>query len=112
MIAGPTELLIVADSSARADRVAADMIAQAEHDEDATSWCVTTDPDLAEALSAALEAALQRAPRAEIARASLERNGLIVLAGSMRDAIEVVNRRAPETVQISADGPRRIANAL
>jgi histidinol dehydrogenase len=112
MIAGPTEVLIVADSTARPDRVAADMIAQAEHDEDATSWCVTTDPDLAEALSGALEAALQRAPRAEIARASLERNGLIVLAGSMRDAIEVVNRRAPEHVQIAADGPERIASAI
>src|SRR5829696_4831780 len=50
MIAGPTEVLIIADSSARPDRVAADMIAQAEHDEDAISWCVSTDPDLAEAL--------------------------------------------------------------
>jgi histidinol dehydrogenase len=112
MIAGPTEVLIVADSTARPDRVAADMIAQAEHDEDATSWCVTTDPDLAEALTAALEAALERTPRAAIARVSLERNGLIVLAGSMRDTIEVVNRRAPEHVQIAAEGPERIASAI
>jgi histidinol dehydrogenase len=88
------------------------MIAQAEHDEDATSWCVTTDPDLAEALPAALEAALARAPRGEIARASLDRNGLIVLAGSMRDAIEVVNRRAPEHVQVAAEGAERIASAI
>jgi len=50
MIAGPTEVLIIADQTARPERVAADMIAQAEHDEDATSWCVTTDPDLAAAL--------------------------------------------------------------
>jgi histidinol dehydrogenase len=112
MVAGPTEILIVADASARADRVAADMIAQAEHDEDATSWCVTTDPDLAEALPAALEAALARAPRGEIARASLDRNGLIVLAASMRDAIEVVNRRAPEHVQVAAEGAERIASAI
>jgi histidinol dehydrogenase len=112
MIAGPTEILIIADSTARPERVAADMIAQAEHDEDATSWCVTTDPDLAEALPAALERALAQAPRAEIARAALERNGLIVLAGSMRDAIEVANRRAPEHLQLAADGAERIAGSI
>jgi histidinol dehydrogenase len=112
MVAGPTEVVIIADSSARPNRVAADMIAQAEHDEDATSWCVTTDPDLAEALPAELDAALARTPRAEIARNSLERNGLIVVAGSMRDAIEVVNRRAPEHLQIAAEGAERIATAI
>jgi histidinol dehydrogenase len=112
MIAGPTELVIITDGSPPPDRVAADMIAQAEHDEDATSWCVTTDPDLAESLSAALEWALDRTPRAAIARESLERNGLIVLAGSMRDAIEVVNRRAPEHVQVAAHGAERIASAI
>ena len=112
MVAGPTELVIIADTTARAERVAADMIAQAEHDEDASSWCVTTDPDLAQALPASLEAALVRTPRAEIARKSLERNGLIILAGSMRDAIEVVNRRAPEHVQISAEGAERVGSAI
>jgi histidinol dehydrogenase len=112
MVAGPTEVLIIADGTARPERVAADMLAQAEHDEDATSWCVTTDPDLAAALPGALEQALSTAPRASIARASLDRNGLIVLAGSMREAIEVVNRRAPEHVQVVADGPERVATAI
>ncbi len=112
MIAGPTEVLIIADGSARPERIAADMIAQAEHDEDAISWCVSTDPDLAEALPLELERALSRAPRAAIARAALERNGLIVTAGSMRDAIEVANRRAPEHLQIVADGAERIASAI
>ncbi len=112
MIAGPTEVLIIADHTAKPDRVAADMIAQAEHDEDAISWCVSTDADLAAALPAELERALSRAPRAAIARAALERNGLIVTAGSMRDAIEVANRRAPEHLQIVADGPERIASAV
>jgi len=112
MIAGPTEVLIIADSTARPERVAADMIAQAEHDEDAISWCVSTDPDLVEALPAALESALLRAPRANIARAALERNGLIILAGSMRDAIEVANRRAPEHLQIVAEGAERIASSI
>ena len=112
MIAGPTEVLIIADSTARPERIAADMIAQAEHDEDATSWCVTTDPDIAEALPAALERALLQAPRSDIARPALDRNGLIVTAGSMRDAIEVANRRAPEHLQIVADGAERIASSI
>ena len=112
MVAGPTEVLILADETARADRVAADLIAQAEHDEDATSWCVTTDADLAEGLPAAIEAALSRAQRGAIARVALDRNGLIVLAGSMREAIEVINRRAPEHVQILAEGAERVAGAI
>jgi histidinol dehydrogenase len=112
MIAGPTEVLVIADGSARPERVAADLIAQAEHDEDAVSWCVTTDAGLADALPAALEAALARAPRAAIARAALERNGLVVLVPSMREAIEVANRRAPEHLQIVAEGAERIAKSI
>ena len=112
MIAGPTEVFIIADETAQAERVAADLIAQAEHDEDATAWCVTTDPDLASALTEALEYRLTRTPRGEIARAALDRNGLIVLAGSMRDAIEVANRRAPEHLQIATDGPERVASSI
>jgi histidinol dehydrogenase len=109
MIAGPTEILIIADATASPARIAADLIAQAEHDEDATSWCVTTDPGVADAVPAALEVALAAAPRAAIARASLERNGLLILVPSMRDAIEVANRRAPEHLEILADGAERIA---
>jgi histidinol dehydrogenase len=100
MIAGPTEVLIIADGSASPVRVAADMVAQAEHDEDATSWCVTTDPGLADALPA---------PRAAIARAALERNGAVIVVTDMRDAIEVANRRAPEHLEILAEGAERIA---
>jgi histidinol dehydrogenase len=112
MIAGPTEVLIIADSTAQPERIAVDMIAQAEHDEDAVSWCVSVDPDLAEALPQALERALAGTPRREIARTALERNGLVVTAGSMRDAIEVANRRAPEHLQIVAEGAERIASAI
>ena len=112
MIAGPTEVLIIADGTALPDRIAADMIAQAEHDEDATSWCVTTDAGLADALPAALEAALARAPRAAIARAALERNGAVIVVTDMRDAIEVANRRAPEHLEILAEGAERIASGV
>jgi histidinol dehydrogenase len=109
MIAGPTEILIIADGTASPRHVAADMIAQAEHDEDATSWCVTTDVALADALPAALESALATAPRAAIARAALERNGAVIVVPDLRDAIEVANRRAPEHLEILAEGAERIA---
>jgi histidinol dehydrogenase len=112
MIAGPTEVMIIADATARADRIAVDLIAQAEHDEDATSWCVTTDPLLAEALPGALETALARSPRAAIARAALARNGAIIVVPSMREAIEVANRRAPEHLEIVAEGAERIASSV
>jgi histidinol dehydrogenase len=112
MIAGPTEVLVLADHTANPGRVAADLIAQAEHDEDAVGWCVTTDPALAEALPAALLEALARAPRAAIARTALERNGLLVLVPSMREAIEVANRRAPEHLEIVAEGAERIAGGI
>jgi histidinol dehydrogenase len=112
MIAGPTEILIIADGTADPGRVAADLIAQAEHDEDAVSWCVTPDPALADALPAALESALARAPRAEIARTALERNGLVVLVPSMREAIEVANRRAPEHLAIVTEGAERVAASI
>jgi histidinol dehydrogenase len=112
MIAGPTEILVIADGSASPARIAADLIAQAEHDEDAVSWCVTTDAGLATALPAALEEALARAPRAAIAREALQRNGLIALVPSMREAIEVANRRAPEHLAIVAQGAERIARSV
>jgi histidinol dehydrogenase len=112
MIAGPTEVLILADASARPERVAADLVAQAEHDEDACAWCVTPDEALAEALPEALEAALERAPRAAIARRALEQNGLLVVVPSLREGIEVANLRAPEHLQIVTEGAERVASSI
>ena len=102
MIAGPTELLVIADDSARPERVAADLVAQAEHDEDACAWCVTCDEVLADALPEALESALARAPRAAIARASLERNGLVVVVPTLREA-----DRGRQPAGAGAPGDRR-----
>ena len=112
MIAGPTEVLILADSTARPERVAADLVAQAEHDEDASAWCVTSDQALADALPRALAAALAGAPRAAIARVALERNGLLVVVPSLEEGIEVVNLRAPEHLEIVAEGADRIAASV
>ncbi len=112
MIAGPTELLIIADSTAIPERIAADMIAQSEHDEDATAWLVTTDLQLADQVPAALEKHLARNPRREVARASLERNGLIVWVPTVQDAVKVANLRAPEHLEIVTRDPEGDATGV
>jgi histidinol dehydrogenase len=112
MLAGPTELVVMADGTADADRVAIDMIAQAEHDEDATAWCVTTDLQLAEAVPGALERALARAPRGAIARTALDRNGLVIWVPSTREAVQVVNLRAPEHLMILTRDPEAVAEGV
>jgi histidinol dehydrogenase len=112
MFAGPTELVVIADLTARPERVAADLIAQAEHDEDACAWCITTDVVLADGLPAALEQALERNPRAEVARASLARNGLIVWVPSIQDAVQVANLRAPEHLEIVTHDPEAVAQGI
>ena len=107
MVAGPTEVLIVADGSADPGYVAADLIAQAEHDTDASAWLVTADEALVTAVERELGARLARAPRAQIARASLERNGVAVLVPDLATAIAVANRKAPEHLELMvADADR------
>jgi histidinol dehydrogenase len=111
-IAGPTELLVLADDSIDAARVAVDLIAQAEHDEDASAWCVTTSSALADALPAALETALRQAPRAAIARASLQRNGVVVVVPTIADAVAAANMRAPEHLEILMRDPVGVAAGI
>jgi len=112
MIAGPTELLIIADDSALPERIAADMVAQAEHDEDATAWLITTDLQLADEVSGAVEIHLARNPRAAVARAALARNGLIIWVPTMQDAVTVANLRAPEHLEIITRHPDAVAEGV
>jgi histidinol dehydrogenase len=112
MIAGPTEIVIIADSTADPEKVAVDLIAQAEHDEDASAWLITTDSQLADRMPRALERRLARNPRSEIARASLEQNGLIVWVPTIADAISVANMRAPEHLQIVTRDPDGVAEGI
>jgi histidinol dehydrogenase len=100
MVAGPTEVLIVADDSARPAHVAADLLAQAEHDAEASAWLVTPDEALVAAVERELEARLATAPRAEIARAALGRHGVAVIVPDLATAMTVVNRRAPEHLEL------------
>lgn len=104
-IAGPSEVFIVADDSANPAFVAADMLAQAEHDPEAGAVCVTTHPPLAEAVQQELERQLAVLPRREIAAASLERWGAIVTVGTLAEAIRLVNESAPEHVELLLRNP-------
>ena len=106
MIAGPSEILVVADSKSNARHVAADLLSQAEHDKNASAVLVTDSIDFAEAVSAELEVQIPKLQRAEIARASIDKNGKIIVAESNIDlAIEIANEIAPEHLELSLDDP-------
>lgn len=104
-IAGPSEVLIVADDTNDPAVVAADMLAQAEHDVMATSVLVTDSGRLAKAVAQELERQLPLLPREAIARASIENNGKIVLVQSLEDAIDCANEIAPEHLELCVDDP-------
>lgn len=105
MIAGPSEILIIADETADARHVAADMLSQAEHDTDASAVLVTTSEALAEEVSKELERQIPLLPRAEICRQSIDQNGRIILAASLKEAAQTANRIAPEHLELFVDEP-------
>jgi histidinol dehydrogenase len=112
MVAGPSEILVLADDSADPLHVAADLIGQAEHDPDAISWLVTDSEALAEVVPAALEGLLSRNPRHEIARSALRNNGLILLVPTMEAAIEAANLRAPEHLELLVRDPMAVVGKI
>ena len=112
MIAGPSEVLIMADATAKPDWVAADLLAQAEHDPAAQCILVTDSPELATAVETALEAQLATLPRREIAGASWRDHGAIVLVRSLADALSFVNRVAPEHLEIEAEAAEDLARGV
>lgn len=105
MIAGPSEILIVADGTASPAVVAADMLSQAEHDKMASAVLVTDSLSLAEAVAQELERQLALLPRFEIARESIDRNGKIILAETIEEAIDIANEIAPEHLELCVDHP-------
>lgn len=105
MIAGPSEILIVADGKSDASHVAADMLSQAEHDKLASAVLVTDSMDLAEQVALQLETQLEKLPRKEIARASIDNNGKIIVAEDLRTVIEIANEIAPEHLELIVDNP-------
>lgn len=115
MIAGPSEILVIADGNSTPKYVAADLLSQAEHDKMASAVLVTDSEELADAVAVEIEKQLKLLAREEIARASIENNGRIIVAKSIEQAIEVANEIAPEHLELCIDDPfdylDRIKNA-
>ena len=105
MIAGPSEILIVADGGSNARHVAADLLSQAEHDKLASAVLVTDSAALATKVQAELEVQIPQLERAQIARASIDSNGKIIVADDLRQAIDIANEIAPEHLELCVDNP-------
>ena len=105
MIAGPSEILIVADSKSNARHAAADLLSQAEHDKLASAVLVTDSYELAKAVRDELELQIPTLERAEIARASIDNNGKIIVADDLKVAIDIANEIAPEHLELCVDDP-------
>lgn len=105
MIAGPSEILIVADGKSNAKYVAADLLSQAEHDKNASAVLVTDSLPLAYAVREEIEKQLTQLEREEIARASVDNNGKIIVTKSLKEAIDVANEIAPEHLELCVDDP-------
>ena len=112
MIAGPSEILVLADGTCNPAWVAADLLSQAEHDKLASPVLVTDSWDLAKAVQAELEVQIPQLPRAAIARASVDTNGKIIVTDDMNKAIEAVNIIAPEHLEICVDDPFAVLNSV
>ena len=105
MIAGPSEVLAIADGKSDPVVIAADLLSQAEHDKLATAVLITDSKELAEKVAVEIEKQLKELPREEIARASIENNGKIIIARSIEEAIEISNEIAPEHLELCVDEP-------
>ena len=112
MIAGPSEILVIADGKSDPVHVAADLLSQAEHDKLASAVLVTESEALAEAVSAELERQIPLLPRAEIARASIDNNGKIIVAENLMQGIEISNEIAPEHLELMVDDPFAYLDAV
>lgn len=105
MIAGPSEIVVIADETGNASFIAADLLSQAEHDTNATAILITTHKELAQQVKQEVERQLQELPRADIARASIEANGAIVVVDSLQEAFAVSNEIAPEHLELHIHEP-------
>jgi len=112
MIAGPSEVLVIADDSASPHEVAADMLSQAEHDELAAPLCVTTSAPLAQAIVQAIAEQLAQLKRSAIAAAAMRRHGAVILARDQQEVIELANAIAPEHLELAVKNPRAWLPAL
>lgn len=107
MIAGPSEILVIADANSNARIIAADLLSQAEHDKNASAVLITDSSELAQNVTNELERQIALLERSEIARESIDRNGLIIVTSNLDIAVEIANEIAPEHLELSVDEPFR-----
>jgi len=112
MLAGPSELALVADGSSDPATIAADLLAQAEHDVDARPFLILTDDSIADAVKTELESQLKELPSSEVARQSLANNGAMVICDSVDQAIEICNRLAPEHLELHLADAEAVAKKI
>nr|WP_208995734.1 histidinol dehydrogenase [Pannonibacter sp. XCT-34] len=112
MIAGPSEVLIVADGENNPDWLAADLLAQAEHDPAAQSILITTDATLADAVEAAVDRQLRTLPRGDVAGASWRDYGAVITVRSLEEALPLVNRIAPEHLELAVADPEALLKGV
>ncbi|NDB47280.1 MAG: histidinol dehydrogenase [Nitrososphaeria archaeon] len=111
MLAGPTELVVLADDSANPNLVALDLISQAEHSSDTKCILITTSQNMANEVSSEITKLLSVIPRKDLVRSSLQKNGFIAV-GVMSEAIELANKIAPEHIQVMTKNPNKIAQKI
>ena len=112
MIAGPSEILVVSDGKSDPDVVAADMLSQAEHDKNASAVLVTDSAELAQAVAESIETQLRSLEREEIARASIDNNGKIIIAADIGQAVDIANEIAPEHLELCVDDPFELLSSV
>ena len=112
MLAGPSELALVADGSSNLATIAADLLAQAEHDVDARPFLILTDDSIAQAVKEQLKSQLKELPSAEVARQSLANNGALVTCETVDEAIEICNRLAPEHLELHLADAASVAEKI
>ncbi|MBM6619019.1 histidinol dehydrogenase [Bacillus suaedaesalsae] len=112
MIAGPSEIVVLADETARPEEVAADLLSQAEHDERASSVLVTSSISLANEVKAEVFKQLETLPRKEIASKSIENYGAIYITDTLNEAVELVNELAPEHLEIITEDPMALVGKI
>lgn len=112
MIAGPSEIAVIADNNAKADWVAADLLSQAEHDEMARCFLITNSKSFAEKVNIELERQLEKMTRKEIIKSALENNSMAVVVDSIEQAADIINVIAPEHLEINTQSPFRILERI
>jgi len=112
MLAGPSECLVLADKTANPATVAADLLAQAEHDTDARPILVTTVPEMVDLVNAELTKQLETLPTANVARVAVDRAGFAMVASNMKEAIELVDRIAPEHLEVMTENSKAVSQQL